>query len=47
MKTTISKAESYSKSLKSDNVSYKESMLYKKYGAILGLKMCSIIAKNF
>jgi hypothetical protein len=47
MQNTISKAETYARSLKGASVEYKESKLYEKYGASLGIETCKRIAQTF
>lgn len=46
MKNIIQKAETYCRTLKGSSEEYKESMLYAKYGSMLGIQTCEKIAKE-
>ena len=47
MNNIIKKAESYCRTLRGQSEEMKESKLYSKYGAMLGIGTCSRIAKEF
>tara|TARA_R110002012_G_scaffold204652_2_gene374446 strand:- start:4154 stop:4297 length:144 start_codon:yes stop_codon:yes gene_type:complete len=47
MQRTISKAESYCKTLHGQRTALKESKLFAKFGAILGIQTCKVIAQRF
>lgn len=47
MRNIIAKAESYCSSLRGQSEETKQSKVYAKYGAMLGIETCARIAKEF
>lgn len=47
MTNIIQKAETYCRTLKGKSTAHKKSMLYAKFGAILGAKTCGSISEKF